>query len=237
MMESLILPSTLEVATEPVIPAVEPVVAAIEPVVAAVEHVVPAVAAVEPVVPAVEPAVPEVAAVEPAVPEVAAVEQAIKPVIELNEIEQALVENIFQTALKDFLRDIEAKEELPPLVEDVSEAESDDDLMIAVFRKPECSRCEAMWKVLLTHETPKKVGIVEESEESEDSDSDYVPSETESETESESESETESESESETESEERPKDGVPRIIQNLFVLLMFLYLLQLASPVPRRCYS
>ena len=220
MMESLILPSTLEVATEPVIPAVEPVVAAIEPVVAAVA-VVAEVAAV--------PEVAAVAAVEPAVPEVAAVEQAIKPVIELNEIEQALVENIFQTALKDFLRDIEAKEELPPLVEDVSEAESDDDLMIAVFRKPECSRCEAMWKVLLTHETPKKVGIVEESEESEDSDSDYVPSETE--------SETESESESETESEERPKDGVPRIIQNLFVLLMFLYLLQLASPVPRRCYS
>ena len=92
----------------------------------------------------------------------------------------------------------DSDDEMPGLVEDsddempdlVEESDSEDEeLMIAVFKRPSCPRCEAALKVLLAHEEngadesaseEEHTSDVEEDE-SDDSDSDYVPSDSESE--------------------------------------------------------
>jgi hypothetical protein len=87
----------------------------------------------------------------------------------------------------------ESDDEMPDLVEE-TESESDsenEELMIAVFKRPSCPRCEAALKVLMAHDEngeeaeeseEEHTSDVEEAEdESDDSDSDYVPSDSESE--------------------------------------------------------
>ena len=88
----------------------------------------------------------------------------------------------------------ESDDDMPDLVsESEEEEEEDEELMIAVFKRPSCPRCEAALKVLLNHD--ENVEDAEESEEEhtyesesevessepDDSDSDYVPSDSESE--------------------------------------------------------
>ena len=84
----------------------------------------------------------------------------------------------------------ESDDEMPDLVEE-TESDSDsenEELMIAVFKRPSCPRCEAALKVLMAHEetgeetfaSEEHTSDVEEDE-SDDSDSDYVPSDSESE--------------------------------------------------------
>jgi glutaredoxin len=86
----------------------------------------------------------------------------------------------------------ESDDDMPDLVEESDSDSEDEEMMIAVFQRPSCPRCEAALKVLLNHD--ENVEDAEESEEehtsdveessedeSDDSDSDYVPSESESE--------------------------------------------------------
>lgn len=81
----------------------------------------------------------------------------------------------------------ESDDDMPDLVEE-SDSE-DEEMMIAVFQRPSCPRCEAALKILLNHDEnveeseEEHTSDVEESseDESDDSDSDYVPSDSESE--------------------------------------------------------
>jgi hypothetical protein len=88
----------------------------------------------------------------------------------------------------------DSDDDMPGLVEESDSDSEDEEMMIAVFQRPSCPRCEAALKVLLNHD--ENVEDSEESdekhtyesdteesseEESDDSDSDYVPSESESE--------------------------------------------------------
>jgi glutaredoxin len=86
----------------------------------------------------------------------------------------------------------ESDDDMHDLVEESDSDSEDEEMMIAVFQRPSCPRCEAALKVLLNHD--ENVEDAEESEEehtsdveessedeSDDSDSDYVPSESESE--------------------------------------------------------
>jgi hypothetical protein len=91
----------------------------------------------------------------------------------------------------------ESDEDMPDLVEE-SESESDsEELMIAVFKRPSCPRCEAALKVLMAHDengeeaessaseeehtSDSEESVAASESEDDDSDSDYVPSESESE--------------------------------------------------------
>lgn len=86
----------------------------------------------------------------------------------------------------------ESDDEMPELVSEDEQESEDEEMMIAVFQRPSCPRCEAALKVLLAHdenvedesaseEEHTYESDSEESAESDDSDSDYVPSESESE--------------------------------------------------------
>ena len=145
----------------------------------------------------------------------------------------------------------ESDDEMPDLVEE-TESDSDsenEELMIAVFKRPSCHRCEAALKILLAHEEnieeaeepeEEHTSDVEESEEeSDDSDSDYVPSD--------------SESESprtvrqlrrwntQTETVENKRTAfVPPLIQFIAIVLFVIHVLKflLNEPSQRiRCYS
>lgn len=143
----------------------------------------------------------------------------------------------------------ESDDDMPDLV---SESESDsesEELMIAVFKRPSCPRCEAALKVLLSHDEngadesdseEEHTSDVEESSEDEtddDSDSDYVPSD--------------SESESPrtvrqlrrwnvVEPVENKQTCVPPLIQFIAIVLFVIHVLKflLNEPSQRiRCYS
>ena len=145
----------------------------------------------------------------------------------------------------------ESDDEMPDLVEE-TESDSDsenEELMIAVFKRPSCPRCEAALKVLMAHEenddngeetfaSEEHTSDVEEDE-SDDSDSDYVPSD--------------SESESprtvrqlrrwntQTETVENKRTAfVPPLIQFIAIVLFVIHVLKflLNEPSQRiRCYS
>jgi hypothetical protein len=94
--------------------------------------------------------------------------------------------------MPDLVSESDSEDEMPGLVSD-TESEVDDDLMIAVFKRPSCPRCEAALKILMAHEEnadteePEEEHMYDDPDDSvttDDSDSDYVPSETESERES-----------------------------------------------------
>ena len=107
--------------------------------------------------------------------------------------------------MPELISESDSDDEMPGLVEKSdSENDVEDDLMVAVFKRPSCPRCEAALKVLLAHEENNEEEELEEdleeehtydedtsnsdtsdtetsSESDDDSDSDYVPSESESE--------------------------------------------------------
>ena len=144
----------------------------------------------------------------------------------------------------------DSDDEMPDLVED-SDSENEE-LMIAVFKRPSCPRCEAALKVLMAHdendendENGEETSASEEhtsdveEDESDDSDSDYVPSD--------------SESESprtvrqlrrwntQTETVENKRTAfVPPLIQFIAIVLFVIHVLKflLNEPSQRiRCYS
>ena len=105
--------------------------------------------------------------------------------------------------MPDLVEDSDSDSDMPELVDSNTENEwtpnsTNDDLMVAVFKRPSCPRCEAALKILLAHKdnndedvTPSEQdNVSEDSDETaaddessnneSDSDSDYVPSETES---------------------------------------------------------
>lgn len=87
----------------------------------------------------------------------------------------------------------DSDDDMPGLVEESESDSENEELMIAVFKRPSCPRCEAALKVLMAHDEngddssaseEEHTSDAEESSEEEtddDSDSDYVPSESESE--------------------------------------------------------
>jgi hypothetical protein len=144
----------------------------------------------------------------------------------------------------------ESDDDMPELVE-----ESDnEELMIAVFKRPSCPRCEAALKVLLAHdengedsesyeeEHTSDVSDSEESSEDEtddDSDSDYVPSESESESPRTVRQLRRWNAESEPVENKRTA-CVPPLIQYIAIVLFVIHVLKflLNEPSQRiRCYS
>ena len=151
--------------------------------------------------------------------------------------------------------------DMPELVSDSENewtpSQENDDLMVAVFKRPSCPRCEATLKILLAHEENEEEISEEEhtydtdesndSEESataestsDDSDSEYVPSESESERES-----------PRTVRQLRRWNGgnaerrsertcVPPFIQFIFTVLVVVHILKFLLNEPHqriRCYS
>ena len=144
----------------------------------------------------------------------------------------------------------ESDDDMPDLVED-SEPETDE-LMIAVFKRPSCPRCEAALKILMAHEENDEESEVseeeytsDESDSSDDSDSDYVPSDMESEAEPEAEVEAESDSDSESEFESprmarKREVVVPPLIKFIIIVLIVVRILKfLSNDSPNRiqCYA
>lgn len=148
----------------------------------------------------------------------------------------------------------ESDDEMPDLVEE-SDEESEE-LMIAVFKRPSCPRCEAALKVLMAHDENREdtaelsseeehTSDVEESEdesdESDDSDSDYVPSESESESPRTVRQLRRWNMASQTESVQNKRTRcIPPLIQFIFTVLVVVHILKflLNEPSQRiRCYS
>jgi hypothetical protein len=88
----------------------------------------------------------------------------------------------------------ESDDDMPDLVEESDSDSENEELMIAVFKRPSCPRCEAALKVLLAHEengeepeeseeehTYESESEEDETDDDSDSDSDYVPSDSENE--------------------------------------------------------
>ena len=81
---------------------------------------------------------------------------------------------------------VSEEDDIPDSVSE-SEEEEDEELMVAVFKRPSCPRCEAALKILLDHnengvdDSASEEEHTYESESDDDSDSDYVPSDSESE--------------------------------------------------------
>jgi hypothetical protein len=159
--------------------------------------------------------------------------------------------------------------DMPELVED-SDSENEwtphsenDDLMVAVFKRPSCPRCEAALKILLAHEENSDEGseiseqehtsedsdesaaddISDESndsDESDDSDSDYVPSETESERESPRTMRQLRRWNASESAQNTQTSCVPSFIQFIFTVLVVVHILKFLLNEPHqriRCYS
>ena len=163
------------------------------------------------------------------------------------------------------LVDSDTDSDMPELVED-SDSENEwtpesdnDDLMVAVFKRPSCPRCEAALKILLAHEENSEEdselseqehtsedsdeSADDTSDESDNSDSDYVPSETESEQESPRtmrqlrrwNAERTSES-----AQNKQTSFVPSLIKFIFTVLVVVHILKFLLNEPHqriRCYS
>jgi hypothetical protein len=141
--------------------------------------------------------------------------------------------------------EVESDDDMPDLVEmdsdndsmpDLVESESDngqevnDDMMIAIFKRPSCQRCEAALKTLMAHEESEELEESEESETSEepdDSDSDYVPSDTGSDDSRKGESSDSDVSEIRTVRVVYKRNAeIPSIITITFVIVVILYILK-----------
>ena len=148
----------------------------------------------------------------------------------------------------------ESDDEMPDLVEE-SDEESDD-LMIAIFKRPSCPRCEAALKVLMAHDEngeessaseeehtydESESEVEDESESDDDSDSDYVPSESESESPRTVRQLRRWNMASQTESVQNKRTRcIPPLIQFIFTVLVVVHILKflLNEPSQRiRCYS
>ena len=136
--------------------------------------------------------------------------------------------------------------EMPDLVEEsdddtsnlVEESESEtEELMIAVFKRPSCPRCEAALKILMSHDENSELEVSEQehtsdsdesvsSDSTDDSDSDYVPSDMESGAESESESESEFES---PRMARKREVVIPPLIKFIIILLVVVRILKFLS--------
>jgi len=176
------------------------------------------------------------------------VEKAIKDIIAQQPLQNEVVENVKKSDEDDSDDEmpnlVEDSESMPDLVESENgwthnpEIEIADDMMIAIFKRPSCPRCEAALKVLMAHDEGSGTGSdsdneeehessEEESEEEDDSDSDYVPSEVDSDESTESDT-SDSESEAPRTIQKRRRDsGVPSAIMWTFTLLIFIYILKL----------
>jgi len=184
----------------------------------------------------------------------------------LKELVEKLMTEIMEkhTDVKDSV-DSESDDEMPSLMEDIERdippltdsdsdkgwtenPEIDEDLMIAVFKRPSCSRCEAALKILLSDEeekeesttssTPSETPSESSSESSEEpdnsDDSDYVPSEELSE---DSSSESESASDSEPPSPrtlQRRAVVIPSEIVYVFIAFIVVCILRLTMLVPNQ---
>jgi len=145
----------------------------------------------------------------------------------------------------------ESDDDMPDLVSE--DEDEEDELMIAVFKRPSCPRCEAALKVLLAHDEngadesaseeehtsdASDSEELSEEEDEDDSDSDYVPSD------SESESPRTVRQLRRWNTREEPAENnrtcVPSLIQFIFTVLVVVHILKflLNEPYQRiRCYS
>jgi hypothetical protein len=146
---------------------------------------------------------------------------------------------------------VDSESDMPELVSDTDsempdlvEESDNEDLMIAVFKRPSCPRCEAALKILLSHDENSESDVSEQehtsddsdesvveeesSDESDDSDSDYVPSDMESEAERDAESDSESEVESPRMARKR-EVVIPPLIKFIIILLIVVRILKFLS--------
>jgi hypothetical protein len=126
---------------------------------------------------------------------------------------------------------VESEDDMPPLVEsedDTPSVESDDDyhddLMIAIFRKPECQQCNAMLNLLLNQQ--EKPLLRQTAKQAKNELKDELKDESHESKDESYESEDESKDESDDEEEPRVAE-VPPSITYMFIILILLHLLKL----------